>query len=386
MRAEKKPQSSSREHRGRSREQATQDGRKKDKVEHSRKTSKERQQELGRRKREKETQSSLQADNQVHTSTVVDVDDVVSFEEEMEVMALLESDKQEEGTKSPGLGLCEWLLVILSLLLLIVTFPISIWFCMKIVREYERAILFRFGRLLRGRPRGPGLFLFLPCLDTYHKIDLRLKTLEIPFYETITKDMASLEIDTICYYRMENATLVTTTLANHSKAIQLLVPTIAKRFLAQRSLTDILMERKSISQEIKVAVDAITCQWGIKVERTEIKDVRLPAELQESLAAQAEAQRQAKVRVIAAEGERAASESLKVAAEVLSHTPAALQLRYLHMLQSLSAEKPSTFILPFPLDLMNPSSGDNMKSTGCNRSSGVASNPEAPKAKDSPML
>ncbi|XP_053246935.1 podocin-like [Podarcis raffonei] len=231
-----------------------------------------------------------------------------------------------------------------------------------------------------------GLFLFLPCLDTYHKIDLRLKTLEIPFYETITKDMASLEIDTICYYRMENATLVTTTLANHSKAIQLLVQTIAKRFLAQRSLTDILMERKSISQEIKVAVDAITCQWGIKVERTEIKDVRLPTELPESLAAQAEAQRQAKVRVIAAEGEKAASELLKVAAEVLSHTPAALQLRYLHMLQSLSAEKPSTFILPFPLDLMNPSSGDNMKSTGCNRSSDVASNPEAPKAKDSPML
>uniref|UniRef100_A0A670I0E4 NPHS2 stomatin family member, podocin n=1 Tax=Podarcis muralis TaxID=64176 RepID=A0A670I0E4_PODMU len=200
---------------------------------------------------------------------------------------------------------------------------ITLHLLQQIVREYERAILFRFGRLLRGRPRGPGLFLFLPCLDTYHKIDLRLKTLEIPFYETITKDMASLEIDTICYYRMENATLVMTTLANHSKAIQLLVPTIAKRFLAQRSLTDILMERKSISQEIKVGC----------------KDVRLPTELQESLAAQAEAQRQAKV--IAAEGERAASESLKVAAEVLSHTPAALQLRYLHMLQSLSAEKGS---------------------------------------------
>uniref|UniRef100_A0A670I0L4 NPHS2 stomatin family member, podocin n=1 Tax=Podarcis muralis TaxID=64176 RepID=A0A670I0L4_PODMU len=239
-----------------------------------------------------------------------------------------------------------------------------------------QAILFRFGRLLRGRPRGPGLFLFLPCLDTYHKIDLRLKTLEIPFYETITKDMASLEIDTICYYRMENATLVMTTLANHSKAIQLLVPTIAKRFLAQRSLTDILMERKSIKDMVGKSIT----QGG----RLAHKDVRLPTELQESLAAQAEAQRQAKV--IAAEGERAASESLKVAAEVLSHTPAALQLRYLHMLQSLSAEKPSTFILPFPLDLMNPSSGDNMKSTGCNRSSDIASNPEAPKAKDSPML
>ncbi|XP_061486573.1 podocin [Rhineura floridana] len=385
MRAEKKSQSSSRERHRRSREQAAPDGKKKEKVEHSWKASKEKQ-EFTRRKERKETKSTLEADNQVHTSTIVDVDDVVSFEEEMEVMALLESEKQEEGMRSPGLGICEWLLVILSFLLIIVTFPISIWFCMKIVREYERAILFRFGRILRGRPRGPGLFFFLPCLDTYHKIDLRLKTLEIPFYEIITKDMASLEIDIICYYRMENATLIMTTLANHSNAVQLLVQTITKRLLAHRSLADILMERKCISQEIKVAVDAITCQWGIKMERTEIKDVRLPTELQESLAVQAEAQRKARVRVIAAEGEKAASESLKMAAEILSHTPAAIQLRYLHMLQTLSAENPSTFILPLPFDFMNLSSVVNLKSTGCNPSSDITNHPEAPKDKDSPML
>ncbi|XP_053100187.1 podocin isoform X2 [Hemicordylus capensis] len=386
MRAEKMPQSSSREYHGRGREQAAPDGKKKKKVEHHQKAIKEKH-ESNRKKEKAAIKSTLGADNQVHTSTVVDVDDVVSFEEETEVIALLESEKQEEGMKSPGLGICEWLLVSLSLLVIIITFPISIWFCMKIVQEYERAVVFRFGRILRGRPRGPGLFFFLPCLDTYYKIDLRLKTLEIPFYEVITKDMASLEIDTVCYYRMENAALLMTTLANLSSAVQLLVKTISKRLLAHRSLTDILMERKCLSQEIKVAVDAITCQWGIKVERTEIKDVRLPAELQESLAAQAMAQRQATVRAIAAEGEKVASESLKMAAERLSSTPAAIQLRYLHLLQTLSADKPSTLVLPLPFDLINFSSLANLKPTGCNLSADITNQPEVRKdIKDSPML
>ncbi|XP_007432544.1 podocin [Python bivittatus] len=383
MSAEKKSWSSSRENHGRSREQSA-PGNKKEKTTHRQKTSKERQQS-NQRKLKKETKSILQASNQIHTSTVVDVDDVVSFDEEMEVMALLESEKQEEGLKSSGLGICEWLLVILSLLLIIITFPISIWFCMKIVREYERAILFRFGRILHGRPRGPGLFFLLPCLDTYHKTDIRLKTLEIPFYEVITNDMAVLEINTVCYYRMENVTLLMTTLANISNAVQLLVQTTTKRLLAHQTFTNILMERKSISQEIKVAVDAITCQWGIKMELTEIKDIRLPAELQVSLSAQAEAQRHAKVRVIAAEGEKAASESLKMAAEILSHTPAAIQLRYLHTLQNLSSEKPPTIILPLPFDPLNLSVAVNQNSAGYNPSS-CDNNPVTSKGKDSPML
>uniref|UniRef100_A0A8C0BRL7 NPHS2 stomatin family member, podocin n=1 Tax=Buteo japonicus TaxID=224669 RepID=A0A8C0BRL7_9AVES len=138
------------------------------------------------------------------------------------------------GVKSPGLGICEWLLTILSFLFIIMTFPISVWFCMKVVREYERAIVFRLGHLLPGRARGPGLFFFLPCLDTYHKIDLRLKTLEIPFHQVVTKDMVTLEIDAVCYYRLENASLLLTTLTSISSAIQLLVQTTTKRLLAHR--------------------------------------------------------------------------------------------------------------------------------------------------------
>uniref|UniRef100_A0A8C8Y3J3 NPHS2 stomatin family member, podocin n=1 Tax=Panthera leo TaxID=9689 RepID=A0A8C8Y3J3_PANLE len=254
-------------------------------------------------------------------ATVVDVDEVRgSGEEGTEVAALLESERPEEGTKSSGLGACEWLLVLISLLFVIVTFPFSIWFCIKVVQEYERVIIFRLGHLLPGRAKGPGLFFFLPCLDTYHKVDLRLQTLEIPFHE--------------------------------------------------------------------VALDSVTCIWGIKVERTEIKDVRLPAGLQHSLAMEAEAQRQARARVIAAEGEKAASESLRTAAEILAGTPAAAQLRYLHTLQSLSTDKPSTVVLPLPFDLLNFLSSPSNRAQGSlplpNPSRPVE--PPNPKKKDSPML
>ncbi|XP_026709957.1 podocin [Athene cunicularia] len=349
MKMDKRSRSSSREtHRRRRESPATQS--KREKRESSREASKGR----GDVKQEKakDIKSTAGTDGRVHTSTVVDVDEVIS-DEEMEAMALLDSERQEEGVKSPGLGICEWLLTILSFLFVLMTFPISIWFCMKVVREYERAIVFRLGHLLPGRARGPGLFFFLPCLDTYHKVDLRLKTLEIPFHQVVTKDMVTLEIDAVCYYRLENASLLLTTLTSISSAIQLLVQTTTKRLLAHRAFSELLLERKSISQEIKVALDAVTGCWGIKVERTEINNVQLPAEVRQSLAVEAEAQRQAKVRVIAAEGEKAASESLRMAAEILSSAPAAAQLRYLHALHSLMAEKPAAFILPLPLDAMS---------------------------------
>ncbi|XP_054690410.1 podocin isoform X3 [Grus americana] len=316
MRMDKRSRSSSRESHRRHRESpATQSKREK------RESSREAGRGRGDLKQEKakEIKSTTGTDGRVHTSTVVDVDDVIS-DEEMEAMVLLDSEQQEEGVKSPGLGICEWLLTILSFLFVVMTFPISVWFCMKVVREYERAIVFRLGRLLPGRARGPGLFFFLPCLDTYHKVDLRLKTLEIPFHQ--------------------------------------------------------------------VALDAVTGCWGIKVERTEINNVQLPAEVRQSLAVEAEAQRQAKVRMIAAEGEKAASESLRMAAEILSSAPAAAQLRYLHALHSLTAEKPAAFILPLPLDAMNlVSPATHSPPAVSSLLTDTTKPPESPKdKKDSPML
>uniref|UniRef100_A0A8C8RDL8 NPHS2 stomatin family member, podocin n=1 Tax=Pelusios castaneus TaxID=367368 RepID=A0A8C8RDL8_9SAUR len=279
-----------------------------------------------------------------------------------------------ESMMSPGLGICEWLLTILSLLFIIVTFPISVWFCMKIVQEYERAIVFRMGHLLPGRPRGPGLFFFLPCLDTYHKIDRRLKTLEIPFHEVMTKDMVTMEIDAICYYRMENASLLITTVTNLSNAVQLLVQT-TMNVKWTSSLTTVWCCPWAWNSRACVTPVLSSCS----------NRVRLPAEVQQSLAVEAEAQRQAKV--IAAEGEKVASESLKMAAEILASAPAAVQLRYLHMLQSLSAEKPSTIVLPLPFDLMNFVSMTSHNSTGSSLPTSASTPPEAPKdKKDSPML
>uniref|UniRef100_A0A8C8AKL2 Podocin n=1 Tax=Otus sunia TaxID=257818 RepID=A0A8C8AKL2_9STRI len=143
---------------------------------------------------------------------------------------------------------------------------LSFYFPLQVVREYERAIVFRLGHLLPGRARGPGLFFFLPCLDTYHKVDLRLKTLEIPFHQVVTKDMVTLEIDAVCYYRLENASLLLTTLTSISSAIQLLVQTTTKRLLAHRAFSELLLERKSISQEIKVLP-----LWGDSRARLELR-------------------------------------------------------------------------------------------------------------------
>ncbi|NXS58707.1 PODO protein, partial [Brachypteracias leptosomus] len=384
IKMDKRSRSSSRETHRRHRESPAIQS-KQEKRESSREADKGR----GDKKQEKpkEIKSTAGTDGRVHASTVVDVDNVIS-DEEMEAIALLDSEQQEEGVKSPGLGICEWLLIILSFLFVVMTFPISVWFCMKVVREYERAIIFRLGHLLPGRARGPGLFFFIPCLDTYHKIDLRLKTLEVPFHQVVTKDMVTLEIDAVCYYRLENASLLLTTLSSISNAIQLLVQTTTKRLLAHRAFSELLLERKSISQEIKVALDAVTGCWGIKVERTEINNVQLPAEVRQSLAVEAEAQRQAKARVIAAEGEKAASESLRMAAEILSSTPAAAQLRYLHALHSLTAEKPAAFILPLPLDAMNLASpATHSPPAVSSLLTGTTKLPEIPKdKKDSPML
>ncbi|XP_054976319.1 podocin isoform X1 [Sorex araneus] len=318
-------------------------------------------------------------------ATVVDVDGVRgSADEGTEVAALLESELPEEGTKPSGYGACEWFLVLASLLCIVLTFPLSIWFCIKVVQEYERVIIFRLGHLLPGRAKGPGLFFFLPCLDTYHTVDLRLQTLEIPFHEVVTKDMLVMEVDAVCYYRMENASVLLSSVARVPRAVQLLAQTTTKRLLAHRTLAEILQERKSIAQEVKVALDSVACMWGIKVERTEIKDVRLPAGVQHSLAVEAEAQRQAKVRVIAAEGEKAASESLRSAAEILAGAPAAAQLRCLHALQSLTADKPPTVVLPLPLDWLSCLSaapgGRTPASLPC------PPGPLSTKKKDSPML
>ncbi|XP_078497990.1 stomatin [Lissotriton helveticus] len=257
-----------------------------------------------------------------------------------------------ENEPDPGLGCCGWMLVIISFFFTLITFPISIWMCIKIVKEYERAIIFRLGRILRGGAKGPGLFFVLPCTDNFIKVDMRTISFDIPPQEILTKDSVTVSVDGVVYYRVQNATLAVANITNADSATRLLAQTTLRNVLGTKNLSQILSDREEIAHNMQSTLDVATDDWGIKVERVEIKDVKLPVQLQRAMAAEAEASREARAKVIAAEGEMNASRALKEAAIVISESPAALQLRYLQTLTTIAAEKNSTIIFPLPIDML----------------------------------
>lgn len=259
---------------------------------------------------------------------------------------------EQPEAEEHSMGCCEICLFIISLLLVLLTFPISLCVCIKVVQEYERAVIFRLGRLASGGAKGPGLFFILPCMDNYIKVDLRTITFDVPPQEILTKDSVTVSVDAVIYFRIQNPILSVTAVTNAHMSTQLLAQTTLRNFLGIRSLGEILSEREAIANELETTLDAATDPWGIKVERVEIKDVRLPVSLQRAMAAEAEATREAKAKVIAAEGEQRASKSLKEAADVISQSGTALQLRYLQTLNSIAAERNSTIIFPLPIDFM----------------------------------
>ncbi|CAG0897027.1 unnamed protein product [Darwinula stevensoni] len=216
------------------------------------------------------------------------------------------------------------------------------------VQEYERAVIFRLGRLVSG-----GLFFILPCIDAYTKVDLRTVTFDIPPQEVLTKDSVTVSVDAVVYYRISNPTASVANVANAHHSTRLLAQTSLRNVLGTRNLQDVLGDRETISHSLQVGLDEATDPWGIKVERVEIKDVRLPVQLQRAMAAEAEASREARAKVIAAEGEQKASRALKEASDIIAESPAALQLRYLQTLQSISAEKNSTILFPLPIDVLS---------------------------------
>ncbi|XP_061093730.1 podocin [Conger conger] len=287
-------------------------------------------------------------------STVVDVDGVRDGEgdgETEEALGLLEREWQGEGVKCRRPGVCEWLLTGVVILAIVLSFPLSVWLCLKIVREHERAVILRLGHLLPGKPRGPGLLFYLPILDVCQIVDIRLKMLKVPSHTVVTKDLVSTELSAACYYRVENASLCFTSLSGVTAVLQGLVQACDREVLARHTFSQILLERKKIGQEIQVALDAVTCQWGIKVERAEIEDLCVPAELRHSVTAEAQAKSLAQIKVIAAEGEKAACEALKASVDALSGSPAAVQLRILQLLHTLRSEQ-SALVLTLPSDLL----------------------------------
>ncbi|KAL3871687.1 hypothetical protein ACJMK2_039671 [Sinanodonta woodiana] len=257
----------------------------------------------------------------------------------------------EENTD--GLGCCGWILTTCSLLLILATLPISLIFTIKVVQEYERAVIFRLGRLMKGGAKGPGIFFIIPCIETYSKIDLRTVSFDVPPQEVLTKDSVTVCVDAVVYYRVSKPTISVANVENAHHSARLMAQTTLRNILGLKNLTEILSDREGISQGVQSVLDEATERWGIQVERVEIKDVRLPVQLQRAMAAEAEASREARAKVIAAEGEQKAAKALKEAAEIMTQSKAALQLRYLQTLSSISAEKNSTIIFPIPIDIVS---------------------------------
>uniref|UniRef100_A0A3P9MAU6 Podocin n=1 Tax=Oryzias latipes TaxID=8090 RepID=A0A3P9MAU6_ORYLA len=264
-------------------------------------------------------------------STVVDIDSVRDERVREETLALLEAAEQEDGLKRKNLGVFEWLLMVFVLAMVLLFFPFSIWFCVKVVREHERAVIFRLGHLLQGKPKGPGLLFYLPFLDVCHKVDIRLRMLKVPLHTVVTKDLARPELSVVCYYQIENVALCSTALSSLTSMLQSIVQAAVRDVLAQHSFSHILLHRRRIGEKIKAGVDSVACRWGIRMERVDIEELFLPVELQQTLAAEAEAKRQQQVRTKAAEGDAAAWDGFRAS------------LRLLH----------PAFVLPLSPDLFN---------------------------------
>jgi len=263
-----------------------------------------------------------------------------------------ETDKISSGTIHEE-GCFVTILKILSYFLIIVTFPFSLCLCVQTVQEYERAIIFRLGRIKSGGVVGPGLFFIIPCMDSIVVTDLRTVSFDVPPQEILTKDSVTVSIDAVVYYKIVTPMSAICNVNDYAKSTKLLASTAMRTILGTKSLAEILSDRESIAKDMLTSLDESTDPWGIKVERIELKDVRLPHQLQRAMAAEAEATREARAKVIAAEGEQKASRALKEASDIISESPAALQLRYLQTLTHISAEKNSTIIFPLPIEIMN---------------------------------
>ncbi len=220
----------------------------------------------------------------------------------------------------------------------------------KVVREYERVGVFRLGRFVGLR--GPGLVLIIPFIETVRKVDLRIVTMDVPQQECITVDNVTVRVDAVAYFRVVNPADAILKVLDYIKATSLLAQTTLRNVVGQSTLDELLAQRDRLNQKIKTIVDEGTDPWGIKVSMVEVKEVQLPQTMQRAMAAQAEAERERRAKVVHAEGEYQAAEKLAEAARVISSQPSALQLRYLQTLTSITTEKTNTIIFPLPIDIM----------------------------------
>ncbi len=248
--------------------------------------------------------------------------------------------------------------VALALLVAVAFFIlILLMFSIRIAREYERGVIFRLGRLIGEK--GPGLFLLIPVIDRMVKVDLRTITMNVPPQEVITRDNVPAKVNAVVYFRVMDPSKSIVEVEDYISATSQIAQTTLRSTLGQAELDHLLSEREKINQQLQQIIDDQTEPWGIKVSTVEVKDVEIPQTMQRAMARQAEAERERRAKVIAAEGEFQASEKLAQAAGVISTQPIALQLRFLQTLGEVAAENNSTTIFPVPIDIIKPLLGKN---------------------------
>jgi regulator of protease activity HflC (stomatin/prohibitin superfamily) len=232
--------------------------------------------------------------------------------------------------------------------LLVVLYVLS---SIKILREYERGVIFRLGKLL-PRPKGPGVVLVFAPIDRMVRVSLRTVVLDVPPQDIITRDNVSVKVNAVVFFRVVDPRMAIVEVENYNYATSQLAQTTLRSVLGQAELDDLLAQRERLNQQLQQILDHQTDPWGVKVSAVEVKHVDLPADMQRAIARQAEAEREKRAKIIHAEGELIASEKLSQAAKVMHQEPLAITLRYLQTLTEISAEKNSTIIFPLPIDLL----------------------------------
>ena len=233
---------------------------------------------------------------------------------------------------------------------IIVVLLILIPMAVKIVTEYERGVIFRLGRLIGAK--GPGLFLIIPFIDRMIKVDLRVVTMDVPSQEVITKDNVTVRVNAVVYFRVVDPEASVVKVLDHIRATSQISQTTLRNVLGQSELDELLTQREKLNQMLQKIIDEHTDPWGVKVSTVEIKEVELAEEMKRSMAAQAEAERERRAKIIHAEGELQASEKLAQAAAVIGREPSAIQLRFLSTLTEIASEKNSTILFPIPIEFL----------------------------------
>lgn len=249
-------------------------------------------------------------------------------------------------------------LIGLSSVLLIPLLPFSV----RIVSEFERGVIFRLGRLTGAK--GPGLFVLLPFVDRMVKVDLRTVTLDVPSQEAITRDNVTMKVNAVIYFRVLEPTAAVVRILDYVRATSQISQTTLRSVLGQSDLDELLGQRDKINAQLQQIMDEQTEPWGVKVSAVEVRDVELPGTMQRAMAAQAEAERERRAKVIAADGEFQASERLREAAEVMAREPITIQLRYLQTLREIGSEHNSTIVFPVPVDIIEAFMRDDEPSGG----------------------